>query len=364
MKINDPIRYLSWFPCTHIIQVAHVIHEIHDKWNRIAATRAIEAGIASWMTHKLNGLFTFNDAPCGFRNWAPNTNFDALFVSFERIDGKSNCDNCCIVTPNHKFHFISKRIGTLHPLMVHDNRKHIKDVFGRDNNNFHFKFLSTEKDEIPLLRYNKSIIIKKIKSPVKIKRLKQIIEETNGEDRANKLHMDAEKKSSGTGVEVSWTGKLSTNGEICGINYEHFMSWKKAAKFGKWNYNHTGTSLKKVKENRDKNGNYFVPVKKGRCIIPSYGLGFLICLDGFVYYNMVGKSNGESQCLEITTSRPRPNVFCPPIPSINAPRVRGDHRDWHPQHHHECVIPNLDSLVCAPLLSGGQLPSFEATEGS
>jgi hypothetical protein len=176
--------------------------------------------------------------------------------------------------------------------------------------------------------------------------------------------MDAEKKSSGTGVEVSWTGKLSTNGGICVIDYEHFMSWKKAAKFGKWNYNPTGTSLKKVKENRDKNGNYFVPVKKGRYIIPGYRLGFLIHLDGFVYYNMVGKSNGESQCPEITTSHLCPIVFCHPIPSIHAPRVRGNCWDWCLQHHHEHVIPNLDPLVCAPLPSGGQLPSFKATGGS
>jgi hypothetical protein len=25
MRKNDPIQYLSWFPCTHIIQVAHVV---------------------------------------------------------------------------------------------------------------------------------------------------------------------------------------------------------------------------------------------------------------------------------------------------------------------------------------------------
>jgi hypothetical protein len=106
-----------------------------------------------------------------------------------------------------------------------------------------------------------------------------VIKDTNGEDRARELRMDAERKSklAGNGVD----GKLSKNGGIHGIDYEHFTNWGKAWRFGMWD---CSIGSKKVKENRDKNGYYFVPLVKNGGNIPGYGKGHLICLDGFVYY--------------------------------------------------------------------------------
>jgi hypothetical protein len=125
-----------------------VIHGIHDKWKRIAATRAMEAGIAFWMTHKLEGLITFNDAHCGFRYWFGTAKESLSFVSYDRIDGKSNCVNSCIIPPNLEFHYLFQNVGTLHPLMVHASTKSIREVYGGDARIFCVKKLLTDEDEI------------------------------------------------------------------------------------------------------------------------------------------------------------------------------------------------------------------------
>jgi hypothetical protein len=59
-------------------------------------TRALEAGNAAWLSHKLPGLDfgrSYNIALCGYRFFTPNRHMENAFVyvSFEMIKGACLC---------------------------------------------------------------------------------------------------------------------------------------------------------------------------------------------------------------------------------------------------------------------------------
>ena len=74
MSYKDPRWFLDWFSATHIFSIA--VFWYSGPWNEsnkkllTGATRALEAGNAAWLTHKLPGLdfgHSYNIAPCGYR---------------------------------------------------------------------------------------------------------------------------------------------------------------------------------------------------------------------------------------------------------------------------------------------------------
>ena len=100
MSQKDPIWFLDWFPATHIFRI--VVFEYSGPWNGsnnfflTGATRALEAGNAAWLSHKLPGLDygrSYNIAPCGYRFFTPNWHMENVFVyvSFEMITGACLC---------------------------------------------------------------------------------------------------------------------------------------------------------------------------------------------------------------------------------------------------------------------------------
>ena len=95
MSYKDPRWFLDWFSATHIFSIAAFWYS--GPWNEsnkkllTGATRALEAGNAAWLTHKLPGLdfgHSYNIAPCGYRFFIGNMNCKSFsYVSFEMIEG-------------------------------------------------------------------------------------------------------------------------------------------------------------------------------------------------------------------------------------------------------------------------------------
>ncbi len=58
------------------------------------ATRALEAGNAAWLSHKLPGIddgHSYNIAPCGHRFFSKKLVNPFIYVSFEMIEGVCVC---------------------------------------------------------------------------------------------------------------------------------------------------------------------------------------------------------------------------------------------------------------------------------
>ena len=95
MCLKDPRWFLDWFPATHIFSIA--AFQYSGPWNEsnktllTGATRALEAGNAAWLNHKLPGLddgHSYNIAPCGHRFYPTNLMMPSfVYVSFEMIEG-------------------------------------------------------------------------------------------------------------------------------------------------------------------------------------------------------------------------------------------------------------------------------------
>ena len=98
MYAKDPRWFLNWLPATHIFKIA--VCEYSGLWNGsnkyllTGATRALEAGNAALLNHKLPGLdfgHSYNIAPCGHRFFPVRLNQELrnsfFYVSFEMIEG-------------------------------------------------------------------------------------------------------------------------------------------------------------------------------------------------------------------------------------------------------------------------------------
>ena len=102
MAKKDPRWFQDWFPATHIFRIA--VFEYSGLWNGsnknllTGATRALEAGNAAWLSHKLLGLDfgrSYNTAPCGHRFFSGYLNHlwmcSFFYVSFKMIEGACVC---------------------------------------------------------------------------------------------------------------------------------------------------------------------------------------------------------------------------------------------------------------------------------
>ena len=214
MNFKDPVRFLSWFPATHVFMVAQLRTDQHNKNTLKAACLGLEACLAILMSFRLPGLKyntgrCFNNGDCGCRFWG-------------------NGDDCFSSSWTYK---TFEKVGEeFLPLMVHQNFKDLERVFGIERGENSGVKIQTSQS-FTQFSNNSKVYVKAFcpyANSDEIEHLFQLANERGGDERSYELRKEVYMMNATPGVIVSKTGKFEEDGGILGVDFMGFTSLKKA----------------------------------------------------------------------------------------------------------------------------------------